>query len=110
MDLSHLNEKQREAEFLTRKKRIIDNYLEGLKCLAEVYNDKDLVLFAEDFANSNAYKDVFLKSVCLAEKRGVPEELILKNKGDIDRYFMGGMNNEDFHKGALCAQDDGGYR
>lgn len=88
-------EAQREAEFLTRKKRIIDNYLEGLKCLAEVYDDKDLVLFAEDFANSNAYKDVFLKSVCLAEKRGVPEELILKNKGDIDRYFMGGMNNEE---------------
>ncbi len=86
---------QHEAEFLTRKKWIVDNYLKGLKCLAEVYDDKELVLFADDFANSNAYKEVFLKSVCLAEKRGVPEELILKNKGDIDRYFMGGMNNEE---------------
>ena len=86
---------QHEVEFLTREKQIVDNYLEGLKCLAEVYDDKDLILLADDFANSNAYKETLLKSVCLAEKRGVPEKQILKDKGDIDRYFMGGINNEE---------------
>lgn len=72
---------------------IIVEHIEGLKLLAEVYDDAELLKFIDDFENSNAYKAAFEKSAELAEKRGVPNERILKNKADIDAYFMGGNNH-----------------
>lgn len=80
---------KKDAEFAARKKIVIENYIEGLKILAVKYNDEHLVTFIEDFTYSDAYKEAFKKSVSLARLRGVPEEKILKNKSDIDKYFGG---------------------
>ncbi len=72
---------------------IIVDHIEGLKLLADAYDDEELLKFINDFENSSAYKEAFRKSVELAKKRGVPTERILKDKTDIDNYFMGGNNH-----------------
>lgn len=82
-----------EMRSLEGDRLIIVDHIEGLKLLADVYDDEELLKFVDDFENSSAYKEAFCKSVELAEKRGVPEERILRNKGDIDSYFMGGNDN-----------------
>lgn len=66
---------------------ILVDHIEGIKVLADAYDDEDLFRFIDDFEKSSAYKDVFEKSVDLAIKRGVPEERILRTKADIDTYF-----------------------
>ena len=73
-----------------RQKMIIEDYIEGLNYLAEIYDDKELLLFTQEFRKSDMYIQAFEKSVLLAEKRNVPNNLLLKNKSDIDYYFMGG--------------------
>ena len=72
---------------------IIVDHIEGLKLLADAYDDEELLKFINDFENSSAYKEAFRKSVELAKKRGVPTERILKDKTDIDNYFIGGNNH-----------------
>ena len=73
-----------------RQKMIIEDYIEGLNYLAEIYDDKELLLFTQEFRKSDMYIQAFEKSVLLAEKRNVPNNLLLKNKSDIVYYFMGG--------------------
>lgn len=73
-----------------RQKMIIEDYIERLNYLAEIYDDKELLLFTQEFRKSDMYIQAFEKSVLLAEKRNVPNNLLLKNKSDIDYYFMGG--------------------
>ena len=70
---------------------ILLDHIEGLKVLADKYDDKDLIRLIDDFINSSAYKEAFDASVKLAEKRGVSSDRILKNKADIDSYFKGGF-------------------
>lgn len=82
-----------EMRSLEGDRLIIVDHIEGLKLLADAYDDEELLKFIDDFENSSAYKEAFCKSVELAEKRGVPEDRILRNKGDIDDYFMGGNNH-----------------
>jgi len=72
---------------------ILVDHIEGLRILADVYDDADLLKFIDDFERSDAYEKAFNKTVELAEKRGVPQDRILKNKSDIDAYFEGGNNN-----------------
>lgn len=67
-----------------RQKMIIEDYIEGLNYLAEIYDDKELLLFTQEFRKSDMYIQAFEKSVLLAEKRNVPNNLLLKNKSDID--------------------------
>ncbi len=78
----------KQAQFATQEKLIVEDYMKGLKTLSMMYNDKDLLLFIDDFKNSNAYQTAFNKTVTLAKLRKVPEEKILKSKNDIDNYFM----------------------
>ena len=85
-----LNETKIELHFLERKKTIVLDYIEGLKILDDVYNDRHLLTFIDDFQNSGLYTEAFQKSVILAEKRNVPSNKILKSKADIDKYFKGG--------------------
>ena len=73
-----------------RQKLILEDYIEGLNYLAEIYDDKELLLFTQEFRESDMYIQAFEKSVELAKKRNVPDKEILKNKSDIDSYFMGG--------------------
>jgi len=78
-----------EAQFARKEITIVENYLSGLSLLSELYDDKDLVDFVEDFKNSDMYIQVFEKSVLLAELRKVSDDKILRTKGDIDLYFGG---------------------
>lgn len=79
-----------EAKFAEREKIIVDDYLAGLYTLSELYDDRNLVAFVDDFKSSDMYVQAFNKSVRLAELRKVPDEKILKSKADIDSYFGGG--------------------
>lgn len=79
-----------EAKFSKREIIIVENYLSGLKLLSELYDDKDLVNFIDDFKNSDLYIQAFQKSIQLAELRNVHEHKILRTKSDIDSYFRGG--------------------
>lgn len=84
---SSLNE---EVIVLRRQKLILEDYIEGLNYLAEMYDDKELLRFMQEFKESDMYMQAFEKSVLLAKKRKVPESEILKNKAAIDSFFQGG--------------------
>lgn len=73
-----------------RQKIILEDYIEGLNYLAEIYDDKELLLFIQEFRESDMYIKSFEKSVLLAQKRQVQDNVLLKDKADIDSYFMGG--------------------
>ena len=73
--------------FFKREKLIVENYIEGLRCLSVLYDDKLLLTFIDDLKNSEAYVQAFEQSALLAEKRNVPEKDILRTKADIDNYF-----------------------
>lgn len=76
-------------EYIENEKRILLNYVSGLRMLAETYDDTYLLRFVNDFESSDTYLIGFSKSIELAEKREVGENKILKNKNDIDEYFGG---------------------
>ncbi len=76
-----------DAEFAQREVTIVENYLNGLSLLSEIYDDRELVDFIEDLKRSDLYVQAFEKSAKLAELRKVPEENILRTKADIDSYF-----------------------
>ena len=80
---------------LKREKLILDDYVEGLKFLAEIYDDESLLLFTRELKESDMYVQAFEKSVILAEKRNVPKDEILRNKADIDSYFKGSRKNNE---------------
>lgn len=79
-----------EVITLSREKVILADYVDGLKYLAEIYNDQSLLLFVQDLKGSDMYIQAFEKTVALAKIRNVPEGKILKSKSDIDFYFKGG--------------------
>ena len=81
---------EKDVVFARREKIIVENYIDGLKTLAEIYDDKELVNLVDDFKTSNMHLQAFDKSIKLAEKRKVPEDKILKSKSEIDSYFTGG--------------------
>lgn len=85
--VTKVSDTRKNEHRLRQEKTVVINYIEGLKCLSEIYNDQTLLKFTEDLKNSSAYKDAFEKSVQLAEKRNVPQKNILKSKSDIDNYF-----------------------
>lgn len=79
-----------EIVVLRREKIIVADYVEGLKSLAEIYDDEDLLLFTKELKESDLYIKAFEKSASLAEKRNVPKNQLLHQKSDIDSYFKGG--------------------
>ena len=83
-------QREQQIAFAKREKVIVQNYLAGLQELSEIYNDKELLTFINDFEQSNMYIQGFHKTALLAEKRNVSSEKILRNKKDIDDYFLGG--------------------
>lgn len=87
---SRRSEARSRVYFLRREKVIAEDYLDGLRVLSEVYDDRQLLTFVQDLKKSDMYVSAFKKTVVLAEKRGVPKERILRTKGDIDNYFLGG--------------------
>ncbi len=85
-----IKRKEQEIVFARKEKIIILNYINGLKALSYIYDDIDLVNFIDDLERSDMYIQAFEKTVALSRKRGVPDNIILKTKQDIDEYFMGG--------------------
>ena len=81
--------KTKEVEFSKKEITIINNYIDGLNILSEIYDDEGLLDFIEDLKNSELYICAFKKTVDLAIKRGVPENKILFSKDDIDKRFGG---------------------
>lgn len=79
---------EKQADFARREKAIIDDYIEGLRILANKYDDRMLMTFVDDLQKSDMYISAFNKTVKLAELREVPEERILRSKSDIDKYFQ----------------------
>lgn len=78
-----------KSEFAGREITIVENYLSGLSFLSDLYDDKELVDFVDDFKNSDMYIQAFEKSALLAELRKVSDDKILRTKGHIDLYFGG---------------------
>ncbi len=87
------NQQLKNVYFLKREKVIIEDYIEGLKCLSNVYNDRNLLTFVDDLKNSSTYKSAFNKSTVLAKIRNVPPDEILETKKDIDSHFNGGNSS-----------------
>lgn len=83
------NKARKEADFAKREITIVEDYICGLKFLYDIYDDEYLLTFVDDFKKKDSYKEGFNKTVQLARKRGVPEDKILKNKSEIDKYFGG---------------------
>ncbi len=81
---------QREIFFARKERIVVEDYIEGLKLLSELYDDKSLLNFIVDFENSDMFLYAFEKSVMLAKKRNVPNNEILRSKVEIDSYFLGG--------------------
>ena len=77
-----------QVYLLERKADIINYYIDGLKLLSDIYDDRNLLNFVDDFEQSDLYRQAFAKSVELAKKRNVPEDEIVKTKEDIDKYFV----------------------
>ncbi|WP_182050365.1 hypothetical protein [Changpingibacter yushuensis] len=81
---------QASAQLALREKTIVEDYLFGLSQLADLYNDKHLVCFIDEFRSSDMYIRAFEASVQLADLRKVPNDKVLRMKSDIDTYFAGG--------------------
>ena len=75
--------------FLRRERIIIEDYINGLTYLSDIYNDKSLLTFVDDLKKSDMYRNAFFKSVELAKLRNVSKDRILASKKDIDNYFRG---------------------
>lgn len=86
-----IKRKEQEIVFARKEQVIILNYINGLKALSYIYDDIELVNFIDDLERSDMYIHAFEKTVALSRKRGVPDNIILKTKQDIDEYFMGGL-------------------
>lgn len=86
-------DKKADLSFLIGERTIVQYYIEGLRKLAEMYDDNELLEFSRDFVESDSYKIAFEKTVKLAELRKVSEKDILRTKKDIDSYFSGGISN-----------------
>lgn len=84
---------EEEIRFLRRERIVVEYYIEGLKILADRYDDQDLLNFVDDLKSSNAYIQGFEKSVELARKRNIPTTDFVSNKSEIDNYFMGDNKN-----------------
>lgn len=82
---------EKESLHAQREKLIIEEYLAGLYEISEIYNDRSLISFVDDFKKSDMYKEAFEKTIKLAELREVPEGKIIRSKDDIDDYFIKGI-------------------
>lgn len=87
----HIHNVEKEVLFARREKIIIEHYIDGLKQLAVLYDDSDLLNFVDDLKKGDLYIRAFEKTVRLAELRDVPDDKKVTAKAQIDAYFMGGQ-------------------
>ena len=77
-----------------KEKLLLDDYIEGLEVLCDVYNDNVRLSLIDSIKNNKMYKETFIHSVELAIKRDVPEKDRLDDKKEIDNFFTR-EDNED---------------
>ena len=87
----HIHSVEKEVLFARKEKIIVEHYINGLKQLAVLYDDSDLLNFVDDLKKGNLYIQAFEKTVRLAELRDVPDDKKVTTKAQIDAYFMGGQ-------------------
>lgn len=85
---------EEEKYYLIRKKEIVDQYIETLKELSDIYNDRDLDAFDNGDGNKVTYRERMEETASLAQKRGVPKDRIMQTPDDVKKYFLGGSQNE----------------
>lgn len=85
--------KQNDIDYLLRERRIVEYYINGLEVLGNECNDQTLTQFVASLKDSDAYKQAFADTSDYAINHGVPENIVLKTKSDIDAFF-GGSDNE----------------
>ena len=78
---------QKKAEFAKTEKKIVEDYIEGLKQLQSLYNDNKYLACIKDLREGK-YLEAFEKSQAYAELQGVPDSVMIKKKKDIDVYFL----------------------
>ncbi|HJH69552.1 MAG TPA: hypothetical protein OIM39_00380 [Bacteroidaceae bacterium] len=78
---------QRKAEFAKSEKIIVEDYIEGLKLLQSLYEDKEYLACIKDLIEGR-YLEAFKKSQAYAESQGVPDTIIIRTKTKIDEYFL----------------------
>lgn len=82
----NVHKAEKEALLAKREKTIIENYINGLNILKDLYDDEMYLTFVDDLSN-NEYILAFTKTSSLAKLRGVDESKILMTKQNIDAYF-----------------------
>lgn len=82
---------ENDVKFAKREKIIVQNYIEELKELSYIYDDADLVNFIDDIEKGDVNK-ALQKTIELGKKRGVSDDIIIKNQEDGDNYFIGRSN------------------
>ena len=78
---------QKKAEFAKSEKIIVEDYIEGLKLLQSLYEDKEYLACIKDLIEGR-YLEAFKKSQAYAESQGVPDTIIIRTKSEIDKYFL----------------------
>lgn len=85
----HLKKVQSDVAFAKCEWIIVKDYVEALNQLAEIYGDKSLAQFVNNMTMCELHLKAFQETSLMSEKANVPTEKILKNKADIDHYFIG---------------------
>lgn len=73
----------KHIQSINKNKKILDDYIEGLKEINDIYDDSIYMSFIEDISNHD-YISAFNKTTKLATLRGA---IPVMNKADIDEYF-----------------------
>lgn len=84
-----INREKKSLETVRREQAILQWYIDGLKELADYYDNSDLIIIVDDIKNGTIHDETIDKTIQFARKRNVPENRILKSKEEADRYFRG---------------------
>lgn len=87
--------RKRETDYHTKRRVLIESYIEDLKKLSKRYDEKKSISEMEKATNSGDYKTALSKSIELAELRGVPESEALHSLSNIDNFFKGDFNGKN---------------
>ena len=86
-----IHEYEWDADIATGRKKIIEEYIQGLKRLAKNYDNFLFHSMISNFENGE-YETAFKNSISDAEKWNVPEGQYIKTTEDRDNYFLGHEN------------------
>lgn len=84
----YYNRAKKAAYFASVEKKIVQEYIEGLKIIAQTHAEEThLLTLIADFQKSGLYAKAFDTSIEFAKQRHVPDDKIMHNLDDVDRFF-----------------------